>query len=208
MRRPDRRSPDCSCRYTEGHCERLASYAVTLGAALGLSDEDLEALRRGGYLHDVGKIGIPDAVLLKAGRLTVAEYDLIKAHPVIGDRLLGDLRSLAPVRPIVRHHHERLDGSGYPDGLKGDEIPLLAHVVAIVDAYDAMTTERPYRPARTPAKACDELRADAARGRMSRDLVEAFVSLVEGRGPTDQAPQRRLRHLRLVRHYGKIPSSV
>jgi putative two-component system response regulator len=173
--------------YTEGHCERLASYAVSLGAALGLSPDDLAALSRGGFLHDVGKIGISDALLLKNGQLTRDEYERVKQHPVIGERLLGDLRSLAPVRPIVRHHHERLDGSGYPDGLRGAEIPLLAHVVSIVDAFDAMTTPRPYRRAISHREACAELRADVARGRMSRDLVEMFVAVLEGRRTSDAA---------------------
>lgn len=173
--------------YTEGHCERLASYAVALGAALGLSPDDLGALNRGGFLHDVGKIGIPDALLLKDEQLTPREYEQVKQHPVIGERLLGDLRSLAPVRPIVRHHHERLDGSGYPDGLRGAEIPLLAHVVSIVDAFDAMTTPRPYRTAMSQRAACAELRADVARGRMSRDLVEMFVAVLEGRCSIDAA---------------------
>lgn len=167
--------------YTEGHCERLASYAVALGSALGLSDDDLAALNRGGFLHDVGKIGIPDALLLKDDKLTAEEYQQIKEHSVIGERLLGDLRSLAAVRPIVRHHHERLDGSGYPDGLRGSEIPLLAHVVSIVDAYDAMTTARPYRGTMSYRAACAELRADVDRGMMSRDLVEMFVAVIEGR---------------------------
>jgi len=173
--------------YTEGHCERLASYAVALGAALGLGPDDLGALNRGGFLHDVGKIGIPDALLLKDEQLTPREYEQVKQHPVIGERLLGDLRSLAPVRPIVRHHHERLDGSGYPDGLRGAEIPLLAHVVSIVDAFDAMTTPRPYRTAMSLRAACAELRADVARGRMSRDLVEMFVAVLEGRCGIDAA---------------------
>jgi len=173
--------------YTEGHCERLAKYAVALGAALGLSDEDLAALKRGGFLHDVGKIGISDALLLKDDRLTPAEYERVKQHPVIGERLLGDLRSMAPVRPIVRHHHERLDGSGYPDGLRGADIPLLAHVVSIVDAFDAMTTPRPYRLAMSHPQACAELRADVASGRMSRDLVEMFVAVLEGRRASDAA---------------------
>jgi len=167
--------------YTEGHCERLASYAVALGSALGLSDDDLAALNRGGFLHDVGKIGIPDALLLKDDQLTVEEYEQIKAHSVIGERLLGDLRSLAAVRPIVRHHHERLDGSGYPDGLRGSAIPLLAHIVSIVDAYDAMTTVRPYRGAMSQPSAISQLRQDVARGRMSRDLVEMFIAVLEGR---------------------------
>lgn len=167
--------------YTEGHCERLAKYAVSLGAALGLAADDLAALKRGGFLHDVGKIGIPDAILLKAHPLTPEEYDAIKRHPEIGERLLGDLRSLAPVRPIVRHHHERLDGSGYPEGLRGAEVPLLAHVVSIVDAYDAMTTARPYRPPMPQDVAIAELRRDVTRGRMSRDLVEMFIAVLDGR---------------------------
>ncbi len=167
--------------YTEGHCDRLAKYAVSLGAALGLGRDDLHALKRGGFLHDVGKIGIPDAILLKSHALTPPEYDEIKLHPGIGERLLGDLRSLAPVRPIVRHHHERLDGSGYPDGLKGAEIPLLAHIVSIVDAYDAMTTARPYRAPMPQSVAIGKLRRDVTRGRMSRDLVEMFVAVLDGR---------------------------
>ncbi|OFW47160.1 MAG: hypothetical protein A3J29_02145 [Acidobacteria bacterium RIFCSPLOWO2_12_FULL_67_14b] len=195
--------------YTEGHCERLATYAMALGTALGLGDAEQAVLRRGGFLHDVGKIGIADSLLLKPEPLTRHEYEVVKRHPAIGERLLGDLKTLAPVRPIVRHHHERLDGSGYPDGLRGDEIPLLAHIVSIVDAFDAMTTERPYRAARSFQVACQELRADVARGKMSRDLVEAFVRVIEGRQPNEQPPQRRLRRLRLIRSgYGKIPSSM
>ena len=108
---------------TNGHCERLALHAVRLGRALGLGDEDLDALHRGGYLHDVGKVGVPDSVLLKPGPLTQDEFDLMKKHPVIGDSLCAPLQSLRRVRPIVRGHHERLDGSGYPDALRGDEVP-------------------------------------------------------------------------------------
>jgi putative two-component system response regulator len=163
--------------YTDGHCQRLASYATALGSALGLGPDDLAALFRGGYLHDVGKIGIPDAVLLKAGRLDHREYQCIKDHPVIGDRLCGELRSLRRVRPIVRHHHERLDGSGYPDGLKGDAIPLLAQIMGVVDVYDAITTTRPYKAAETPQRAADELMMEVKRGWRRKDLVETFVAL-------------------------------
>jgi putative two-component system response regulator len=124
-------------RYTQGHCERIARYASALGEAVGCREEEIRALRLGGYLHDVGKIAVPDAVLQKSGKLTDAEYDVIKQHPVVGERLCGNLRSLALVRPIVRHHHERLDGSGYPDGRRGDDVPLLAQIVGIVDVYDA-----------------------------------------------------------------------
>lgn len=169
-------------KYTEGHCQRLAAYGSMLGRHLGLSHEDVAALSRGGFLHDIGKIGIPDAILLKPSRLTAAEYEVMKQHAIIGDRLCGELRSLRRVRPIVRHHHERLDGSGYPDGLKGDRIPLLAQITAIVDVFDALTTERPYRTVMAPERALEELRSEAARGWHRRDLVDAFVGLgAEGR---------------------------
>lgn len=170
--------------YTDGHCQRLASYATSVGASLGLSDEELAALHRGGYLHDVGKIGIPDAVLLKADRLTVAEYERIKDHPVIGDRLCGELRSLRQVRPIVRHHHERLDGTGYPDRLKGDAIPLLAQIMSIVDVYDAITTDRPYKHAFPPERAYEELMQEVRNGWRRKDLVEAFIRAVPLNAPT------------------------
>ena len=168
--------------YTDGHCQRLASYATALGSSLGLSEDDLAALFRGGYLHDVGKIGIPDSVLLKTGRLSESEYRQIKEHPVIGDRLCGELRSLRHVRPIVRHHHERLDGSGYPDGLKGDAIPLLAQIMGIVDVYDAITTARPYKAAAAPGRAYEELMGEVRNGWRRVDLVEAFIA-VNGEEP-------------------------
>ena len=165
--------------YTEGHCQRLVQYGTALGAALGLAPDDLQALQRGAYLHDVGKIGIPDAVLMKPGTLTAEEFAEMKKHPLIGARLCGELRSLARVRPIVRWHHERLDGSGYPDGLRGDAIPLLAQITGVVDVYDALTTRRPYRPALTHADACAVLRQEVARGWRRGDLVDALVELVE-----------------------------
>jgi putative two-component system response regulator len=125
----------------------------------------------------VGKIGIADAILQKPTPLNAVEYQTMKAHTVIGDRLCGNLRSLALVRPIVRHHHELLNGAGYPDGLVGDQIPLLAQIVGVVDAYDAMTTSRPYRAALPVEAAHDELRRDVARGWRRRDLVESFIAL-------------------------------
>lgn len=163
--------------YTEGHCQRLARYASELGRALGLGDDDVAALERGGFLHDIGKVGVPDAVLLKRERLTPAEYEVMKAHTVIGDRLCGELRSLRRVRPIVRHHHERLDGSGYPDGLSGDNVPLLAQITGIVDVFDALITDRPYRAALSVDAAIAELRDEASRGWRSRGLVEAFIRI-------------------------------
>jgi putative two-component system response regulator len=163
--------------YTDGHCQRLATYATALGTAIGLSEDQLAALYRGGFLHDVGKIGIPDAVLLKPGALTADEYTQIKEHPVIGDRLCGEMRSLRQVRPIVRHHHERLDGSGYPDSLRGDAIPLVAQIMGIVDVYDAVTTARPYKVAATPEQAFEELLGEVKRGWRRRDLVDAFIAV-------------------------------
>jgi len=162
---------------TEGHCDRLARAAVEFGERLQLSDDDLQALARGGYFHDIGKIGVPDAVLLKRGPLTTEERTIMNEHPVIGDRLCGDLRVLQRVRAIIRHHHERLDGSGYPDGLSGDAIPLLAQIISIVDVYDAITSHRPHEPARSPHAAFKELRDDVTRGWRSADLVETFIAL-------------------------------
>lgn len=164
---------------TEGHCQRLAAYASALGGALGLGPEEIEALGRGGVLHDIGKIGVPDAVLLKPGPLTDEERRLMRTHTVIGDRLCGQLRLLERVRPIVRWHHERLDGSGYPDGLCGDAIPLVAQIVSVVDVFDALTTWRPYRQPLSPQDAWEALRSEAARGWRRADLVETFIALGE-----------------------------
>lgn len=170
-------------RTTDGHCHRLARYASTLGRTLGLDEDDVSALERGGFLHNIGKVGIPDAVLLKPGPLTPDEYELIKQHTVIGDRLCGELRSLRSVRAIVRHHHERLDGSGYPDGLRDDAIPLLAQIMGVVDVFDALTTERPCKAALPVARAADELRREAERGWRSSDLVATFLDQVGTASP-------------------------
>src|SRR5262249_17985888 len=147
--------------YTEGHCERLAEYATALGRRLDLEDADVDALYRGAFLHDIGKIAIPDRVLLKRGRLTPKEYELMKRHPAIGDELCSTVRSLERVRPIVRHHHERIDGGGYPDGLAGDSLPLLAQIVSVVDVFDALTTDRPYRNALPFGAAYEALRNES-----------------------------------------------
>lgn len=165
--------------YTAGHCERLAQYATNLGRALDLSHEDLVTLERGAYFHDLGKISIPDAVLLKAGSLTPAEFVLVRQHPVVGDRLCGDLRVLQRVRPIVRYHHERLDGSGYPEGLRGDAIPLLAQIVGVLDTYDAMTTDRPYRAALDRSVAQQLIRDEVKQERLRSDLVELFLKTLD-----------------------------
>jgi putative two-component system response regulator len=170
--------------HTNGHCERLAQHAVRVGRAIGLSDEELDALHRGGYLHDVGKVGVPDAVLLKPGPLTAAEFEMMRRHPEIGDTLCAPLQSLRSVRPIILCHHERVDGSGYPAGLRGDEVPLLAQIVGIVDVYDALTSHRPYRPALHSEEAIRHLLREADAGRFARVYVEAFLDTL---GPEPNA---------------------
>ena len=164
---------------TEGHCQRLSRLAVAMGTRLGLGAEDLSALARGGVLHDLGKIGISDAVLLKPATLTAAEFEQMKQHAVIGDHLCSELRALQAVRPIVRHHHERLDGSGYPDGLRGSAVPLLAQIIAIVDVYDALTSARPYHEPINSHSAIETLRSEAARGWRDIDLVAEFERTLE-----------------------------
>ena len=160
---------------TNGHCERLSRHAVRLGRALRLSDEQLDALHRGGYLHDVGKVGVPDAVLLKPGPLTAEEFAVMRRHTIIGDTLCAPLQSLRSVRPIILYHHERLDGSGYPEGLRGDDVPLLAQIVGIVDVYDALTSKRPYRGALKAEDAVRHLLKEVEQGRFAREFVDTFL---------------------------------
>jgi len=165
--------------YTNGHCDRLARYSVALGKSLGLPPEQLKALHRGGVLHDVGKIGVPDSILLKPGPLTKEEREVIKSHPVIGERICAPLKSLRLVLPIIRHHHERWDGSGYPDGLAGAAIPLTARILQAVDLYDAFTTQRPYKPAYPKEQAFAIMREETARGWWDSPLIEAFIAMVQ-----------------------------
>lgn len=163
--------------YTEGHCGRLANYATAIGVELGLGPAELRVLHRGALLHDVGKIAIPDAILLKPGRLTADEFEVMKRHTTVGEQLCADFRALRFVRPIVRHHHEHLDGSGYPDGLVGAEIPLLPRIVGVMDVFDALTTPRPYNPARSFAAAVECLRDEAARGLHDPTIVGILIAL-------------------------------
>jgi putative two-component system response regulator len=163
---------------TNGHCQRLAHYATMLGKSLGLDDTDVAALGRGGFLHDIGKIAVPDSVLLKDGKLDPQESRVMRKHPIVGDTLCAGLRSLNKVRPIVRHHHERLDGTGYPDGLRNGEVPLLAQIISVVDVFDALTTERPYRTALRAEEAFDVLMGESSKGWRDRALVDAFAGLV------------------------------
>jgi putative two-component system response regulator len=163
--------------YTAGHCVRLANYAVELGERLGLRDEELGALRLGGFLHDLGKIKVPDGVLLKPGPLSADEWRMIREHPVAGDRLTTPMRTLALVRPVIRHHHERVDGRGYPDKLVGEEIPFLARIMSVVDVYDALRTRRPYKPALEDAEAMRLLFEGARTGQLDPDIVRVFAEV-------------------------------
>lgn len=164
--------------YTGGHSDRLARYAVAIGQALGVDAPTLRALRMGGYLHDLGKVAVPDGVLLKPGRLDAQERQLIQAHSVAGADLVRGLRSLDLVRPIIRHHHERWDGSGYPDGLKGAAIPLGARIIAVVDVYDAVRTARPYKPALPYNEALSVLLGETDSGFWDPTIVEAFTDIL------------------------------
>ena len=171
--------------HSEGHCYRMANYAAALGRRLNLDADDLQALRRGGMLHDIGMLAIPESVILKSGPLDPVEFNVVKTHTTVGDSLCANLRSLQAVRPIVRHHHERRDGSGYPDRLHGNEIPLLAQIISIVDVYDAVTTRRAYQTSKSADEAIGILRSEADKGWRDHDLVEEFVTLItEGRVPT------------------------
>jgi putative two-component system response regulator len=164
---------------TRGHCQRLATYATMLGERLALDPADLSALQRGGFLHDIGKIAVPDSVLLKHGQLDALETRVMREHPLVGDALCAGMRSLASVRPIVRHHHERLDGSGYPDGLRTTSVPLLAQIVGIVDVYDALTSQRPYRAPLEPRDALQVLFEEVDKGWRDRELVDTFARLAD-----------------------------
>ncbi|MBI2001674.1 MAG: response regulator [candidate division NC10 bacterium] len=164
--------------YTNGHCDRLARYSVALGKSLGLHAEQLKALQRGGVLHDLGKIGVPESILLKPGPLNEVERAVVREHPAIGERICKPLKTLRTVLPIIRHHHERWDGSGYPDGLAGEAIPLTARIMQVADIYDAFTTERPYKRALTQEEAIALMREETAKGWWDLRLVEAFIGLI------------------------------
>lgn len=168
--------------YTSGHCDRLSRYAVAVGQALGVDQAMLRALRLGGYLHDLGKIAVPDGILLKPGPLDAAERERIRAHPGAGADLVVGLRSLDGVRPIMRHHHERWDGSGYPDGLKGEGIPLGARIISVVDVYDALHTRRPYKPAFPHEEAMAILLRETDAGYWDPRVVTTFLDVLKDLG--------------------------
>ncbi len=164
-------------RQTAGHCERLALISVSLGFAMGLELASLLALYRGGYLHDVGKVGIPDSILFKPDRLTASEWVIMRSHSARGEEICRHLKSLGPVLPIIRHHHERWDGGGYPDGLSGEQIPRLARILQIADIYDALISPRPYKPAYSPEAALQLIEEETRRGWRDPEIVDLFFKL-------------------------------
>jgi putative two-component system response regulator len=172
------RSIEARDPYTAGHCERLSEMSARLGQKLGLPEEQITALRRAGIVHDIGKVVVPDAILLNPDSLSPEDMEIMKKHPAVGENICRPMRTFRLVLPIIRHHHERADGSGYPDGLRGAEIPVTAAILQLVDVYDALTTSRPYRQASTPQGALEIMADEAARGWWDRDLFVAFRDMI------------------------------
>jgi len=164
--------------HTHGHCERLAEYSTGLGEYLKLPEEQITALRRAGVIHDIGKVAVPDSILLKPSRLTEEEWKVMREHPVVGERICAPLKSFRLVLPIIRHHHEKFDGSGYPDGLRGDAIPVAARVLQIVDVFDALTSKRPYKEALSTPEALQIMKEEVAKGWWDPHIFQEFSRLV------------------------------
>jgi putative two-component system response regulator len=164
--------------YTHGHCERLAEMSARMGERLGVPEDQIKALRRAGVVHDIGKVAVPDSILLKPGPLTADETKVMQKHPVVGERICAPLKTFRLVLPIIRHHHEKHDGTGYPDGLQGEEIPLTARILQLSDVYDALTTDRPYKVAFTPEVALDLMGEEAERGWWDQELFDAFREMI------------------------------
>jgi putative two-component system response regulator len=175
---------------TGDHCDRLAHIGVVFGKHLGLVQEDIEALRRGGVLHDIGKLGIPDNILLKKGKLDAEEWQIMRQHTVIGAALVSPLRTMQRTADIARCHHEKWNGTGYPDGLKGEEIPLIARVFQIVDIFDALSSERPYKPAFSRDKVIEIMEQETAAGFWDPRLMAVFLNIVRERPEVLQPPNK------------------
>ena len=165
-------------RYTKGHSDRVSEYSVLIGKEIGLPNEELKKLRIGGLFHDIGKIGVPDTILLKTEKLTDEEYSEIKNHPLIGKHILSSASIFSDIIPIVYHHHEKYDGTGYPGKLKGEDIPVLARITAIADTFDAMTSKRSYRNALSVDVAKEEIKRCSGT-QFDPKLVDAFLNLFE-----------------------------
>lgn len=164
--------------YTRGHSDRVSEYSVLIGKKLGLQDSDIRLLQIGGLFHDIGKIGVPDSILLKEAKLTDDEYSQIKNHPSIGAHILSNATIFADIIPIVKHHHEKYDGTGYPGRLKGEEIPYLARIAAVADTFDAMTSVRPYRKALPLDIVKEEFRKYSGT-QFDPNIAKAFLEILE-----------------------------
>jgi putative two-component system response regulator len=176
--------------YTQDHCARLSNYAVHLGERLRLPPDQLTALHRAGIVHDIGKVAVPDAILLKPARLTEEEWTIMREHPVVGERICAPLKSFRLVLPIIRHHHEKLDGTGYPDRLKGEEIPTTARILQIVDVYDALTTARPYKRALSSVEALEIMAQEVRGGWWDTNIFSEFTKLI---AESEHSPLLRFR---------------
>ncbi len=175
--------------YTQGHVERVSRLAVRFGEHLGLSEEELDSLRKGGVLHDIGKIGVPDRILNKAGPLTTEERTIIRLHPGQGAKICEKLKSIRGAIPVIRSHHERMDGTGYPDHLSGEEIPLLARVMTIVDIYDALTTTRSYRKRLPPEVALEIMWDETNKGWWDKRVLNEFEGMLRSKqNPVPDVP--------------------
>lgn len=171
------RSLDAKDASSAGHSDRVREYGALLAAAVGLSGDEMAALRLASLVHDIGKVAVPDSILFKTGALTPVEMEVVRQHPVIGESICAPLKPFRDALPIIRHHHERMDGSGYPDGLKGDEIPLVARVTQVVDVYDALTTDRAYRKALPSESAIAVMESEASRGWLDPRLLNEFSAI-------------------------------
>jgi putative two-component system response regulator len=171
------RSVDSKQNVRNGHSERLVEYAEQLGESLGFGEEDLQELRIASCLHDIGKVKVPENILLKSGPLDAEETRIMREHPVIGEKMCAPLKSLRHILPVIRHHHEKMDGSGYPDGLRGEAIPLKARILQVADIYDALTTDRPYRGALSPEEALQTLFTEARNGWLDASLILKFSQI-------------------------------
>ena len=174
---------DAKSRWTNGHSERVSHHAVLIAKEMGLAAETVEDLRVAGLLHDIGKIGTYDAILDKPEKLTAEEFALVKLHPAKGEEILKPIKQFQHILPMIRGHHEKLDGGGYPDGLKGEEIPLPARIICVADTFDAMTADRPYRPSPGLEYAISELKRCSG-SQFAPEVVDAFLSMLEKRAPS------------------------
>jgi putative two-component system response regulator len=172
------RAVEAKSPYTQGHSQRVQDYALTVGASLGLSRGEMEILRQGALLHDIGKIGIPDSILEKTGPLSPEEFEIIKRHPAQGALIVEPMHSMSDVIPLIRWHHERLDGRGYPDGLRGDDIPSVVRLLSVADVYDALSSARPYRDPIPHDECLGMLRENAHAGGLDPYFVDAFSHAV------------------------------